>query len=292
MLGLYLNHKCNQHCSFCFNKNSGGEISEVDFGIFLDWVCQNHPKEISIVGGEPTMHQHFVRFVQDIRRKVRVPVQVISNLVCEEEKLAGFHHCKVLANASTPLSDEDRAVFEKNLEAVVAAPGTRVCLSYTLHDLEQDEERIVQYCREFSIVSVRIEFARASAQRTNKFVTLDSIDPFKDKLLRVARTLTEADVAVNFDCAMPMDLFSKEEIESARIRRIHLVDPRTNVCLNVCVNADLTISACPFRVIDDRRLDQFKDLDALFTTVMSELQKKIEGGEKGPVLCMAERFRT
>lgn len=69
-----------------------------------------------------------------------------------------------------------------------------------------------------------------------------------------------------------------------------MVDAAKHVCFMVYVNPDLTISSCPFRVIDERRLDEFPSLGALLTTVGMAMRRKMEEGKLGSFLCMAERF--
>lgn len=291
ILGLYLTYACNQHCAYCFKENVPDKrISEEDFETFCGWVYKNCPSSINIAGGEPTSHPDFVRFMQTLRWEGRRPVQIISNLICDESKLEGFHHCQVMANTSPPHSDEDRRTFERNLERVVAAPGTRVLLSHTLYDLAQEDQHILRYCKDLGIVHVRLDFARASLLRRNKHLTLDTVEAFKDKLVSLGRALTEVRVAVEFDCPMPVGIFSKEELHAMRLERTPLVDPFKNMCCMLYVNPDLTISSCPFRVIDERRLDAFPNLGTLFATVAVAAKKKEKEGKDGPCLCMAERF--
>jgi MoaA/NifB/PqqE/SkfB family radical SAM enzyme len=292
ILGLYLTYNCNQQCPYCFKKHVPDKyISDADFKVFCDWVAAHRPSSINIAGGEPSTHPCFVRFMRTLRQEAGLPIQIISNLICDEELLKGYRHCNVLANTSPPHSAGDRYVFEQNLEKLVREPGTRVMLSHTLYDEAQDDAHIVEYCKAFDIVNVRLDFARASLLRKNRHLTLDTVGAFKERIVVLGRILVSMGVAVRFDCPMPRGIFSDRDLRALRLDRTPLVEPDKNTCFMLYVNPDLTISSCPFRVIDARRLDAFANMGSLFATVGLAVKKKLEAeGKEGPVLCMAERF--
>lgn len=292
-LGIYLTYSCNQSCPYCFKENVAGKmISVEDFKIFCEWFAKNDLRGVKIAGGEPTSHPHFVQLLDMFRRiNHDCAIQVITNLICNEEKVKALRHCNVLVNSSPPHTPKQRALFEKNLEMLVAAAGTRVTLSHTRYALDQEDDHIFRYCRDLHINHVRMDFARASLLRQNDYVTLEQAkETFKYKLLDLSKRLGELGVVVNFDCTTPVEIFTKEEIEDAKLQRVNWVKAEANNCCMVYINPDLTISSCPFRVIDERRLDEFPDLGMLYGTVAMKIKKKIEEGKKGPVLCMAERF--
>lgn len=296
-LGIYLTYSCNQQCPYCFKENVAGKmISVEDFKIFCEWYAKNDLKGLKVAGGEPTSHPHFVQLL-DIFRQTNhdCAVQVITNLICSDEKLKALRHCNVLVNSSPPHNPKERALFEKNLEMLVALAGTRVTLSHTRYSLDQEDDHIVRYCKDLHINHVRMDFSRASLLRTNDYVTLEQAkETFKYKLLDLAKRLNEIDVVVNLDCQTPVGLFTKEELESIRMTRVQFVKAESNNCCMVYINPDLTISSCPFRVIDERRLDEFPDLGTLYGTVAIKLKKRVdelpEDKRTMPVLCMAERF--
>lgn len=291
MLGLYLTYNCNQHCPYCFKKHVPDKrITDEDFYKFCMWVYENRPASVYIAGGEPTTHPDFVHFMKTLRWVGRRPVQIISNLICSPSQLEGFDYADALVNTSPPHTGEERRVFEANLEQLVARPGTRVTLSHTLYDLDQETDHIVMYCEAFGITHVRLDFARASLLRNNKHLTLDAIAPYKDKLVALGKQLVDKQILVGLDCPIPKGIFSQDELQVLRFERAPLVDADTFLCTMVYINPDLTISSCPFRVIDERRLDTFPNMGTLFATVQIAMRRKMAKGKEGPFLCMAERF--
>lgn len=292
-LGLYLTYTCNQRCSYCFKENVPGKmISEEDFDIFCEWARKARPDDICLAGGEPTLHPNFVEFTHQARRRVRRKVAVISNLLCDEGQLEGFNHCNVLVNTSPPHTRQERALFEENLGRVVAAPGTRVTLSRTIDSSCADDATYLPYlCREFNIAFARVDFSRASLLRKNTHFTLEVARARKDEVVAWARSLHEQGVRVGFDCPLPEELFSRQELALFGNEDAAVVNAARFACVMLYINPDLTISSCPFRVIDERRLDVFPDMETLAVTVGRKVQMKLEKeGRKGKFLCMAERF--
>jgi hypothetical protein len=292
-IGLYLTHACNQDCVFCFKEKGPLYISSEDLDAFCAWSKKNNVNAAKIAGGEPTFHPDFVKHIDTIKRHIRpMHLQIITNLVCDEDKLKAFNNCNVLVNASVDHSPRDLEIFQRNLGRVIAAPGTRVSLSHTIWGLEQPDEHLLHYCKEFEIKHVRIDFSRASIQRDNKHITLEQIGDFKPKLLSIGRRLTEMGVEVNFDCQMPMGIFTAEDLKPLDIRNPRIVDPKYCTCIMVYVNPDLTISSCPWKVILPRRLDDFESYECLFESVNDAVMKKLEETKdrKGSYFCMAERF--
>ena len=294
-LGIYMTYECNQRCTYCFKERGETDrVSVEDFQIFCDWVERTNTKGVSIAGGEPTTHPDFVQLMGMLRQARDPKIQLISNLVCDEEKLKGMHYCGVLTNTSAPRSPKDRDIFERNLERVISAPGTLVQLSHTLYYDGQKDENIFRYCKELNIRHVRLDFSRASMLRDNKHYKLEQLAEVKHTLLDLARRLTAVGVVVGFDCYLPEDTFTKEEfdeLQRMKVKKIQLVNASEYACHMPFVNPDLTISSCPFRTIDERRLDVFPDLITLYTTIAVKVKQRLKDeGKDGAFLCMAERF--
>lgn len=290
-LGLYLTNTCNKNCPFCFKIHGYPKplrISSEDLDIFCAWCKKNEVSAIKIAGGEPTTHPDFVSHINTIKRSVMMPsgLDIISNLVCSEEKLEAFENCSALVNASVP-----HPVMERNLPKVIAAPGTRVTLSHTVYGMDQPYEHIFTYCKEFKIVKVRLDFARVSLDRENKHVTMETLGVVKERVLEIAVRLAEMGVEINFDCPVPGGTFTEEEYSKMIVRNKRVGNPYAHMCTMVYINPDLTISSCPFRVIDSRRLDEFPDYSLLMGTVLIKKSKRMKAeGKEGAYLCEGERF--
>lgn len=307
-LGLYLTTTCNRRCTFCFKKHDypkPTQISREDLETLCAWSRENDVEEFIVAGGEPTTHPDFVPHIQTLQRRLPLsgPLRIITNLMCDEAKLAAFNHVRVLANASSldQYSPTDLTHFRHNLRAITSRQN-RVALSFTINRLEQPDDHLLPYCVDFGIKQVRLDIARASILAPNQYVTLEQLPAFKTKITALAGRLVAGGIKINFDCPLPYDLFTTEELHALGDPRIIRMDPTRNTCDNLYINPDLTISACPHQRVLEQRLDSFETYVDLQNAVgqakhrklldrLYELRKEDRADEMtSPCLCEAERF--
>lgn len=307
-LGLYLTNTCNRHCAFCFKRNEYPkplQISHEDLETFCTWSCVNDVEELFIAGGEPTTHPDFVTHIQTLQRRLPLsgPLRIITNLLCSEAKLEAFTHVRMLVNSDSldQYSPAELRRFHRNLR-VVTNQQNKVSLSFTIWRLDQPEGHLLSYCLEFGIKQVRLDLARASILSPNQYVTLPQLGAFKEKLLSLARRLRAQDIRINFDCPLPYDMFTAEELHSIGNPHLIPMDPTRNTCDHLYINPDLTISACPHQRLIEQRLDCFETYTDLQEAVgqakhrkllerLYELRKEGRADEMTlPCLCEAERF--
>lgn len=300
-LGLYITNTCNRSCVFCFKKHGYPkplQITSDDLSIFCDWCEREEVGVLCIAGGEPTTHPEFASIISTLHKRLQLdlPIQIISNLLCTQEKVAAIHHCLILANSDSldQYSPENLKLFRQNL-STISRQNNGITLSLTLWCLDQPTDYLLQYCQEFAITRVRLDLARASILKPNRYVKLDQVGAFKKKILELARPLVSAGVRIGFDCPLPFDMFSPAELEELQVPNFRAMNPAYHMCEHIYINPDLTVSACPHQLLFDRRLDTFADYPDLFNTVFfGKLNKLNDDGadQAGAYLCEAERFLT
>lgn len=65
---LALTYGCQLDCAYCFSRNRATEaMSGETFTRILAWMKHTDCRRISFTGGEPTVHPHFARFMQQCR---------------------------------------------------------------------------------------------------------------------------------------------------------------------------------------------------------------------------------
>lgn len=298
-LGLYLTNTCNRSCAFCFKKHSHPrplQITTEDLNVFCSWAEQNDVESVIVAGGEPTTHPDFVSHVKTIRERIdlSMPLRVITNLLCDEEKLEAFTKTLMLVNADSldQYKPSDLERFRRNLK-IVSGQQNLISLSFTLWRLDQPEDYLLDYCEEFGLTSVRLDLSRASILKRNQHVTIAQLPAFKEKLLTVMRKLAARNIKAHIDCPLPDGTFTPEELAECKIKKCQSMDPLTHVCDAVYINPDLTISACPHQLLIDQRLDTFADYHQLRAAARHWKREKLKGPGvdlKKACLCEAERF--
>jgi len=81
LLNVAITYKCNKQCDYCYVKGIEDEYSDMnitDFHGLLDWFVKIGQRHFNFIGGEPTIHPKFKKFLK-ISLKRNFNVQVISN---------------------------------------------------------------------------------------------------------------------------------------------------------------------------------------------------------------------
>lgn len=64
------NRSCNNNCEWCYAQNAEIRNSNMDFEEakkMLDYLAKEGISKIVLIGGEPTMYEHFVDIIKYIR---------------------------------------------------------------------------------------------------------------------------------------------------------------------------------------------------------------------------------
>lgn len=299
-LGVIFTNACNRRCAYCFREHGYPRarfMSPADFEAMRAWAVANEVKSFKLAGGEPTQHPDFLAMTESLHELIdeRAHFHIISNLLCDASKLAAFRRACVLVNTDSPdqYSADELALLMRGLE-VVAAQDNVLTLSFTIWRPDQPDAHLFEYCRRFGISQVRVDLSRPSKLRRNRAITTSEVYGYKDKLLDLARRLRAQNVFVHFDCPLPIDLFTKEELDEIRPGRLRLVD-REHVAICECfyVNPDLSTCACPHQLLLERPLTSFEGYSEYLRAVMDAKVAKIEIDSlhpRGFFYCEAERF--
>jgi organic radical activating enzyme len=78
MPNLIITHKCNDHCSFCFNANSGADLTPEQLYGLLPFLQSFQRETIQILGGEPSLNPHFLDLV-DILLAEGYHIRIFTN---------------------------------------------------------------------------------------------------------------------------------------------------------------------------------------------------------------------
>ncbi len=278
---LLITGYCNRSCVYCFETGTLGsrakaklEISESDFESLCNWSAKNNVRGMCLVGGEPTLHSNFESIVERFLG-MGMNLVLISNLICKPTKLDVLHddRVKVLVNASQEDENTEklRGRFESNLEKL-AATNRKLVLSYTLFELDQDFQYVLDYAQRFDIREVRLDVARPTLHAKTRCVMARELPAFKPKMLEIIDACEQHGLDLRFDCFFPPSHFSAEEIKRYRLRDKGLrTDPNCNF---VVINPDLTIGTCPHYHLIDRKVTEYENPRELTRDVVAHVAAK------------------
>jgi len=256
---LLLTNKCNRACEFCFQTsmaNHDAEISIPDFSSLLLWLKFQNINTLTLLGGEPTIHRDFIHLLK-LANDMSFHINMLSNLFFDKDLSSFFRNiqniCANITLFDTYTITEQNRILE-NL-ATLEKLKIDVLLSCTIYKTYQSIEHILGIAKKYSNVSeIRLDFARPSIDKKNKYIPIKQIDSHKTQLLSYVREIESIGLNVLFDCPFPKCFFTSEEINSYDLLSKGLSH---NECGNLLINSDLSIASCPFYNLTDIKITDF-----------------------------------
>ncbi len=78
---LRLGFRCNQRCGFCWQDRDWPDAPEAYYHAWLDELAAGRPRELTLTGGEPTLHKALVPIVRRAARDHGLAVWVQTNAI-------------------------------------------------------------------------------------------------------------------------------------------------------------------------------------------------------------------
>nr|WP_269435741.1 radical SAM protein [Desulfosarcina ovata] len=256
---LLLTNKCNRACEFCFQTSMAirdAEISIPDFNSLLLWLKFQNINTLTLLGGEPTIHRNFSHLLK-LANDMNFHINMLSNLLFKKDIFSFFKNIQNIC-ANITLFDT-YTITEQNriLENLATLENLKidVLLSCTIYKTDQSIEHILGIAKKYSnIREIRLDLARPSIDKKNKYISIKKIESHKTQLLSYIREVESIGLNVLFDCPFPKCFFTSEEINSYDLPSKGLSH---NECGNLLINPDLSIASCPFYNLTEKKITDF-----------------------------------
>lgn len=288
---LLITNFCNRECDYCFQNgafNSKDCISKKDFYIFYQFCQKNNIKQVRIIGGEPTLHEYFDIIIKLLLR-LGISVTFITNLICSPDKLKKLDDSGIsaLVNCNPPntYTSDSLQIFNQNLKSL-ANMSTKVALSFTLSDVNQNLDYIFNCLKISGAQRLRFDLARPCITNNNKHVSSGNLKEYKQKIIEFLNTCKKEKIVLDFDCPFPEGFFSMNEIKELSLKEKGYKTKKA--CNFLLVKPDLSLGTCPHYHLLDKKLSDYKTIDEIYTDVNEKLKSKIPLRESA--FCEAERF--
>jgi sulfatase maturation enzyme AslB (radical SAM superfamily) len=219
MTNLMLTSRCNLNCDFCFAVDIMGGNTELDvsfktFQKYIDHLDHSGMEQARLLGGEPTIHPKFPRFLNHALSRGKT-ILIFSNGLIPEAVMKVLEEippreCTVLVNLA---SGDGLPRVRRRQEEVLTRLGQRACSGYTISRLAhlQFPQLLDIIDRTGSQRCLRIAMAQPSGG-SNIFI-------HPKQYRQVARLITELvveagqrEVRVEFDCGFVRCMFSNEDL--------------------------------------------------------------------------------
>lgn len=190
-------------------------MSKEDIHRVMDFLLRTSERHLRLLGGEPTLHPHFVEIVEEAMVR-GFHVHVFTNGIMPRET-ADFlgelplDRLSVLCNVSPQTRDSDR-LGQKRLYALERL-GKRVQLGITLTSPHFDFEFLIDLIRQMKLRKrIRLGVAQPIVGKDNVFLKPSQYPEIGRSIVRMARACIQEDILIGFDCGLTLCMFSPDEI--------------------------------------------------------------------------------
>ena len=215
MANIVLTTDCQRNCSYCFAKDGKQEPESFTWDNFkkvVDFIATG-PKVVNLLGGEPTLHEKFIDFLEylvdeDFR------VQVFTNGIVSDDKID-----KLKNLIDDKDLDENQLLFCVNAHKLDVKQNnflknfnTLSYISNTIFDKDTDLSFLPKIIEEFKLdPTIRLGLAMPSGYN-NKFLSPEDYRAVAKNIVKLFKITTQKHIDIVFDCGFPLCMFRLGEV--------------------------------------------------------------------------------
>jgi hypothetical protein len=258
MANILLTERCVRACPYCFAKKQMSELSRKDQISWEDFIHvtdlfeASQERHLSLLGGEPTLHPHFVDFVLFLHAR-NFNITVFTSGIMSEERLAEARACldeksvpelKFVCNLNDPESSTEKETGR--IVEFLKAFGPQTTLSFNIYRTDFIMEFLFEHIERFNLRRhIRLGLAHPIPGEHNKYIPAERMGEMVERLFSYMPLFERFNVSPGFDCGFPLCAFSDEQL--GRLSRIQKGEGSSirfvcNTALDI--GADMSVWAC------------------------------------------------
>lgn len=216
-VNLVINSHCNLRCPYCFaqeittqTKNSLQNKGLLTLnGLEKILHLTGDQKQVKILGGEPTLHPHFVEICERVGKNGN-PIFILTNATLPLDSIRHLNP-GLLVNFNDPsmYSIQQLSIIRNNFQNF----GAKVVLSLNIFDDNFSWNSHLQAINEFGLSkSIRIGISQPIHNQMNHYLETKKISTVTKKILLMAESLARHSISIYFDCGFTPCMFENSEI--------------------------------------------------------------------------------
>ena len=230
MPNIMINKICNLKCPYCFaNKfvNKGetcideNNISIENFNKAVEFITFNKEKSyVGIIGGEPTLHPNFKKFVKFIINNDKIEKSTLFTNGINLDKYVDIlknSKISVLINLNSPkdIGESNYKKITKNIEMFKENNIVKnINIGINLYDENMDYSFVIETAEKFNLKNIRISVVVPNTSEKRNSHAIEYFKRMKPMVLDFFKKCREKDIIVHYDCnIMPNCVLNKEEYE-------------------------------------------------------------------------------
>jgi len=273
MANLLLTEKCVRSCPYCFasahmaRSNNEG-LSWDNLMYVADFIAASGEKSISVLGGEPTLHPHFVDYTLYLIERGFNVVVFTSGIMTEQtlEDAASAlltiprDNLRFVCNINDPEQTGTTQAEQQAAECFLSVFGPRTSVSFNIYRTDFQLDYALGCVNRFGMDRyIRLGLAHPIPGTQNACVPPDRMGDVFIQLTKYMDIVEHNRIHVGFDCGFPMCKINDELL--VRLIRSSFGGLRFICCPAVDIGPDLSLWCCfPLSGFHKRSLFDFNSL--------------------------------
>ncbi len=287
LANLVITSKCNRACPYCFASKYMDDndifLSWDNLIYVIDFLEFNGVHSISIMGGEPTLHPHFLDYVEYTLKRLN-HTTIFTNGIIDKAKVDSLNNilnyhdyknkvtivCNVNEHKITPKNE-----WEK-IEYFLKTLGNAVLLGFNIFEIDFDLNFLFFYIAKYNLNhSIRIGLAHPIYGKKNIYVYPDKFDKVVERVTSFIPKFMAMKTRPAFDCGFPMCSFSDENLGKFMKARASFHWKCAPV---VDIGPDLSIWPCfPLSVYKKQSLLNFNSMEEINDFFINLIKNECRG---------------
>lgn len=211
MPNLILTTKCSNQCPFCFNLETPLTITIDDLSSWLPFITSSGFDEINILGGEPTLHPHFIEILELLKLRFS-SIRIFTNGLISASNVEALqqmqsYNFSFCVNRTMPQLSNNTDFFYRKL-------GHMISIGFTFYESSQPLDHILQEIRGYRLSPhYRVGIALPDRKGDgNTFLALEEYPNAAEHLFQLIMDGLKLGLKPDFDCGFPYCFFSDEQM--------------------------------------------------------------------------------
>ncbi len=286
MANIVLTYKCNLKCPYCFANefvnNINKEISYENFVKVLNYIKKIPNERIGLIGGEPTLHELFGRFIEIINKdKLLNKIVLYTNGLFLDKYINELKNkkIKILINCNSPedIGDKQYSILEKNIDLIHRKKKKdQIFFGVNIYENFKNYDYIIDLLKKYNHRNLRISIVVPNKDVYKLSNSLDVFRLYKENLLKFFAALEKIDVLPSYDCNFIPDCIWEENeklyiqqfmenVNKKRKNKKYKLLNNTEYCMPVIdILPDMTAIRCfGFSEQEKININDFENIDEI-----------------------------
>ena len=215
MANLYLTHRCNRGCPFCFARKVLAQRKDREEILTIEEITKlldhyhNKFQAIGLLGGEPFLYPHLAEVIKMLQER-RIPCKIFTSATNPMpkglEELESFEGLNFVVNVGE--RDTYKEEQFRNLEHFFDKFHEISTLSFTIFDLNADPTFLFDMIDKYALArGIRTGIALPIYQGGNKYIELDEYKKAGEYFIKCVDQAAARQITMHMDCGFQACMF-------------------------------------------------------------------------------------